>query len=480
MSRKLSHLIATRKSKTIVVTVLLIYSLLTFHLSNKRLLSQFYPSKDDFKQTLLPTTSHSQDINLKKQITVNKKKNQLHNLRDQLSFAFPYDFQVPIPQRVWQTWKVGADDKNFPSSFRTYQKTWSGSYSPDYQYSLISDDSIIPFLENLYAPVPIVIQAFKLMPGNILKADFLRYLLLFARGGIYSDMDTMLLKPIDSWPSQNKSWLNNIIDLNKPIPYKNSKPSLLSSDEISHQPGLVIGIEADPDRDDWSEWYARRIQFCQWTIQAKPGHPILRELILNITATTLASVQNPGVPVSEMIDPKFEEDYNVNYRHKRRHDETYKHSELKNNKNVDGSDIMNWTGPGIFSDIIFEYMNNVLRYNSDILLINPNLNKNDEEGSESATTPAKDVDNDTLSKSTRKFYKKISESLQSSNSMPWEFFSFLKEPVIVDDVMVLPITSFSPDVGQMGAQSSDDKMAFVKHMFSGSWKEDADKNAGHK
>lgn len=142
-------------------------------------------------------------------------------------------------------------------------------------------------------------------------------------------MDTMLLKPIDSWPSQNKSWLNNIIDLNKPIPYKNSKPSLLSSDEISHQPGLVIGIEADPDRDDWSEWYARRIQFCQWTIQAKPGHPILRELILNITATTLASVQNPGVPVSEMIDPRFEEDYNVNYRHKRRHDETYKHSELK-------------------------------------------------------------------------------------------------------------------------------------------------------
>lgn len=114
MSRKLSHLIATRKSKTIVVTVLLIYSLLTFHLSNKRLLSQFYPSKDDFKQTLLPTTSHSQDINLKKQITVNKKKNQLHNLRDQLSFAFPYDSQAPIPQRVWQTWKVGADDKNFP------------------------------------------------------------------------------------------------------------------------------------------------------------------------------------------------------------------------------------------------------------------------------------------------------------------------------------------------------------------------------
>ncbi|CAI4460050.1 CPG_1a_G0019820.mRNA.1.CDS.1 [Saccharomyces cerevisiae] len=480
MSRKLSHLIATRKSKTIVVTVLLVYSLLSFHLSNKRLLSQFYPSKNDYKQTRLPTTSHSQDINLKKQSAVNKKENQLHNLRDQLSFAFPYDAQAPIPQRVWQSWKVSTDNKDFPSTFRAYQKTWADSSSPHYQYSLISDDSIIPFLENLYAPVPVVVQAFKLMPKNILKADFLRYLLLFARGGVYSDMDTMLLKPIDSWPSQNESWLHNIIDVNKPIPYKNLKASPLSSDKISQQPGLVIGIEADPDRDDWSVWYARRIQFCQWTIQAKPGHPILRELILNITATTLMSVQDPGVPVSEMIDPRYEEDYNVNYRHKRRDDETYKHSELKNNKNVDGSDIMNWTGPGIFSDIIFEYMNNVLRHNSDIMLVNPNLNKSDEEGSDGASALAEEFDGGALSKSTRRFYKKILESLQSSNLMPWEFFSFLKDPVIVDDVMVLPITSFSPDVGQMGSQSSDDKMAFVKHMFGGTWKDDADKNAGHK
>ena len=138
-----------------------------------------------------------------------------------------------------------------------------------------------------------------------------------------------------------------------------------------------------------------------------------------------------------------------------------------------------WTGPGIFSDIIFEYMNNALQHNNDILLVNPNLNKNDD-GSGSTTPPAAEADSGAMSKSTRKFYKKISESLQASNIMPWEFFGFLKEPVIVDDVMVLPITSFSPGVGHMEAQSSDDKMAFVEHKFKGSWKDDVDKNAGHK
>ena len=208
------------------------YTLLSFHSSNKRLFSQFYPNKNDY--TILPTTSHSQDLNLKADVSFNKKSNELHNLRDQLSFAFPYDPQAPIPQRVWQTWKVGTGSKDFPSTFKTYQKTWaaSSSSSEHSQYSLIPDDSIIPLLENLYGTVPLVVRAFKLMPINILKADFLRYLLLFARGGVYSDMDTTLLKPIESWPSQNKSWMNNIINVNTPIPYKNLKVSPVMDGKI--------------------------------------------------------------------------------------------------------------------------------------------------------------------------------------------------------------------------------------------------------
>jgi alpha 1,6-mannosyltransferase len=34
-------------------------------------------------------------------------------------------------------------------------------------------------------------------------------------------------------------------------------------------------------------------------------------------------------------------------------------------------------------------------------------------------------------------------------------------------VVVLPITSFSPGVGQMGAGEPEDEMAFVKHEFEG-------------
>lgn len=53
-------------------------------------------------------------------------------------------------------------------------------------------------------------------------------------------------------------------------------------------------------------------------------------------------------------------------------------------------------------------------------------------------------------------------------------FSLITEPLLVDDIMVLPITSFSPDVMQMQAESSQHELALVKHMFHGSWKEEAD------
>ncbi|EDO16164.1 hypothetical protein Kpol_1026p11 [Vanderwaltozyma polyspora DSM 70294] len=453
----LRNLFASKRGRLIIVSIILIYSFFSIQISNNSKFQQF-----DKKDLPLPTTSHSDSINLKK--TDVNNSNDIDDLRKLLSFAFPYYPKKPIPRRIWQTWKVDTSSEKFPSDFRTYQKEWT---SKSYDYSLIPDDKLVPFLENLYAEVPQVIEAFKAMPMNILKADFFRYLLLFARGGIYSDMDTIPLKDLENWPSVDLNKIKKIKALSNPIQYKNLK----SMSPYQYEPGLVIGIEADPDREDWSDWYARRIQFCQWTIQAKPGHPALRELILNITTTTLSSVESTNLKYSNLIDQNFKQDYNVNYRHKRRLDTEYDHSSLKNSKNVDGSDIMNWTGPGIFSDIIFDYLNNLLEHNNDVEIYNSNLN---------GALPQRSEKKENFKvTTTRKFYEKITNSLKTESHIPWEFFSLISEPVLLDDVMVLPITSFSPDVGQMGAKSSSNRMALVKHMFSGSWKKVADKNAGH-
>ncbi|PVH15207.1 uncharacterized protein CXQ87_003044 [Candidozyma duobushaemuli] len=295
-------------------------------------------------------------------------------VRQQLSFQFPYEPRKGFQKNIWQTWKVGVEHGAFPTKYKRFQIGWEEK-NPGYKHYVIADDQCDLLINDLYESVPDVKKAWNSMPKSILKADFFRYLILYARGGVYSDIDTTALKPIDSWLSANET--------------------------VFGQPntaGLVVGIEADPDRPDWAEWYARRIQFCQWTIQAKAGHPQLRELIASITEITLTRQKKGQL-----------------------------HKVLGKDE---GGDIMNWTGPGIWTDSVFEYLNNLAQ-----------PQKNRDEG--------------------------VVETL-----VDWKMFTGLQKPRIVDDVMVLPITSFSPDVDQMGAKSSNHELAYAKHMFSGSWKND--------
>lgn len=299
---------------------------------------------------------------------------ELSTVRQQLSFQFPYEPKKGFQKNIWQTWKVGVNHVTFPEKYKRFLSTWDAQ-NTGYKHHVITDDQCDLMINDLYSGVPDVKKAWNLMPKIILKADFFRYLILFARGGVYSDIDTTGLKPIETWLSNNDSVYG--------------KPN---------NAGLVVGIEADPDRPDWAEWYARRIQFCQWTIQAKKGHPMLRELIAKITELTL---------------------------------ERHKNGTLKKVLGKDeGGDVMNWTGPGIWTDSVFEYMNNAVQSTEEL------------------------------------------QSDPPKNVITWEVFTGIETPVIIEDVMVLPITSFSPDVGQMGAQSSSHELAYVKHLFLGLWKND--------
>ena len=46
----------------------------------------------------------------------------------------------------------------------------------------------------------------------------------------------------------------------------------------------------------------------------------------------------------------------------------------------------------------------------------------------------------------------------------------IEEPKLFHDILVMPITAFSPGVGHMGSKSIYDKNALVNHLFAGEWK----------
>jgi alpha 1,6-mannosyltransferase len=278
-------------------------------------------------------------------------------LKDKLAYQFPYDVETKFPAYIWQTWKYTPASGDFGENFRPAEASWSEKH-PGFIHEVITDQVAVHLLRHLYASVPEVLEAYLALPLPVLKADFFRYLILLARGGIYSDIDTHALKSTTEW-----------------------LPESVPREAI----GLVVGIEADPDREDWAQWYSRRIQFCQWTIQSKPGHPVLREIVANITTETLKK-KNAGV--------------------------------LKSFKD---KNVIEFTGPAVWTDTIFDYMND----------------------------------------------PKYFDLSTGKGNITWKDFTGMTAAKKIGDVVVLPITSFSPGVQQMGAKDYDDPMAFVKHEFEG-------------
>lgn len=279
------------------------------------------------------------------------------SLSGKLAYQFPYDVETKFPAYIWQTWKYTPASADFRDEFRPAEASWSEKH-PGFIHEVITDQVAIHLMRHLYASVPEVLDAYNSLPLPILKADFFRYLILLARGGIYSDIDTHALRSALEW-----------------IP-----------ETVPHEAvGLVIGIEADPDREDWADWYSRRIQFCQWTIQAKAGHPVLREIVANITQETL--LRKKAGTLEEFADDK----------------------------------VVDFTGPAVWTDTIIGFFNN----------------------------------------------EKYFDMKGTSDRITWKDFTGMTTPKKVGDVIVLPITSFSPGVQQMGAGDYDDPMAFVKHEFEG-------------
>lgn len=306
---------------------------------------------------------------LDKQLQQLKRLPETSSLRTQLAYQFPYDSNSRFPAYIWQTWKQDMNDPRFEPAFRDTVMSWTDKNS-GFVHEVLSDSTSKALIRHVYMNVPKVIEAYDAMPEPILKADFFRYLILLARGGVYSDVDTTALKPVPNWI-----------------------PSEVDPKTI----GLVVGIEADPDRPDWNEWYARRIQFCQWTIQSKPGHPVLREIVARITEMTLSKKKDGQLKLPTTKDR--------------------------------GSDIMDWTGPGVWTDSVFTYMNDPVK--------------------------------------TGLYYP-----------IDWRNFTGMIAPKVVSDVLVLPITSFSPGIETMGAKDESDPLAFVKHQFEGTWKPEDERMIG--
>jgi mannosyltransferase OCH1-like enzyme len=240
---------------------------------------------------------------------------------------------VHIPRIIIQTGGRHHDNTHSSQSFKRL--------NPNYEYLYYDDAQAKKFVHKHMSPE--VIQTYDMMRKGVLKADYFRYIALYILGGVYSDLDTECLRPIDTWTDNHTN-----VD-------------------------FIVGVEGEgiPMKGG----LARQLQLCQWTFASRPKHPILKRMIDKIGEQTKKFQSSPlSVPL-----------------------------------------IMNWTGPGLWTDIIFDYFNETYH-------------------------------------------------------VEWPTLVKLQHGRLIGDVYLVPVAGFSPSAYGLGAKGREDARALVWHFFRGTWK----------
>ncbi|KAH3670812.1 hypothetical protein WICMUC_004781 [Wickerhamomyces mucosus] len=330
------------------------------------------------------------------------------DLRSRLASSFPYDRNSIIPKKIWQTWKDNSDKINDDKILKNI-KSWKSQQN--YEYNLLDDKSIESLIIDTYIDFPEILKTYEKLPLNILRFDLSRYLILYAFGGLYTDIDTFRIRDINYWADV-------------PEFLKKYKLSLENSQE--NEIGLLLGIEGDIDKVDWKFRISRRVQLCQWTLKAKKGHPVLREVIYRIVDLTL-------------------NEYNPKLNHVKINKEYFTLHSIYT--------ILEWTGPALFTDVTFKHLNKLNSEVENLVILNDNENPQ-----------IKHLTFDSFHQD------RNSVDITKDLMIGWQNFTKMDKPIRIDDVLILPINSFNGIDNPEISYETDIELNYVKHEFQGTWK----------
>lgn len=181
-----------------------------------------------------------------------------------------------FPRKIWQTWKT--DPLQFEERDSTTAKTWLQK-NPGFRYEVLTDNNDMGYVEQHFGPDgfnrPDIVEMYRSITATIIKADLLRYMVMYAEGGVYADIDVEALKPVSRFIPDHRYDERDI--------------------------DIVIGVEIDqPDFKDHPVLGKKSQSFCQWTFMARPRLPVMLRLIENIMSWLDTLAKEQKVPVSEV------------------------------------------------------------------------------------------------------------------------------------------------------------------------------------
>ncbi|KAJ9111370.1 hypothetical protein QFC19_001138 [Naganishia cerealis] len=128
-------------------------------------------------------------------------------------------------------------------------QAWRDLNQPEgWKYAFYDDERADIWISRLLRNSEVA-WAWQSLRRGVLKADFFRYLVVLMQGGVYSDVDTKPLKPINSWGNDGLH-LHDISSTDGPAWWT----------KIAAQPSVVIGIDVDVHEFvGWEKDYIKEI-----------------------------------------------------------------------------------------------------------------------------------------------------------------------------------------------------------------------------
>ncbi len=160
---------------------------------------------------------------------------------------------MAIPKLIHQT----AKTRDLPDECRAYHERLIALH-PGWKYHLWTDEDNLAFVRTEF---PDFLDVFVSLPKPIMRADVIRYLLMYKLGGLYLDTDYEMLKPFDLLHEQAV------------LPWESSRKPVPGGDLL-----------------------------CNCIFASEPGHPIFKMMIDDLKT---------GPPLSDKVDvieatgPKF-------------------------------------------------------------------------------------------------------------------------------------------------------------------------------
>jgi len=115
---------------------------------------------------------------------VNKIKTELKHFRQHMESV------TPVPRHIFQTWKEKVVTNPI---LKGWQQSWT-DMNPGYSYTLFDDADNRAFVENNF---PDMLETYDGYEKTICRADAIRYMYLYVKGGIYADLDFQCLQSFE-------------------------------------------------------------------------------------------------------------------------------------------------------------------------------------------------------------------------------------------------------------------------------------------